>query len=125
VQPVARSTFYLLDKSVTDIMTEAGLQPDAGLNLTETLGMAYFGRRRTVRAEYLAKVIDAIKPHTKAETTTDFNGAGQFPPVPFGNYVVFAVAEVGRNTVVWNATVELKTVTMSVALDQNNAAAAF
>jgi hypothetical protein len=125
VKPIARTTFYLLDKGVIEIMRDAGMQADSGLNLIDTLGMAYYGRAGEVRAQYYAKALEAIKPHIKAQTTTDFNGRGQFEPVPLGSYFMFGVGQVFKNIVVWDATVELKNPSMHVTLDQNNAASAF
>lgn len=129
VKPVARVTFYLLDKSLDDIMNEAGLE-DAKLEKFSK-GAKYFAvlnfeKRKygDVRGQY-ALAENAIKPHIIATMTTDFGGKGEFPAVKAGSYYIMGVGGPEAQVVVWNLATTLKSGKQSVTLDQENAAQIF
>jgi hypothetical protein len=125
VKPLARSTFYLLDDDLENVLRNAGFLPETGLSLLNSLGMAYYGRElEKYRASY-EKAMEAMKPHIVTTVTTDFNGKGHFAAVPSGNYYLIGIGQLYKQVVVWNLKVNLNPGENSVTLDQNNAAVVF
>lgn len=114
VQPVARTTFYLLDKDVMDIGSEA----------------QFFGRwsgtkeyeivQEFISAPLNSKLIPAVKEHTIKTAETDFEGNATFEKLPRGTYYIFCIAKTRGGYVAWSnkATTDEK---KTILLDQNNA----
>jgi hypothetical protein len=128
VKPVARATFYLLDKDLETILRDSGFRGDEGFPILDTFALKYVSRQlETLRGASVTtfdSAMLAVKPHIVTSTTSDFGGKGQFTSVKPGTYWLFHVSEVGRNTVLWNLKIDLKPGQNSVTLDQNNAAVA-
>lgn len=122
-QPVARSPVALLDKSVSDILTDAGLKPERNLKLIETFAFAskYPDQYKT----FSAAAVDAIKNHLVFETTTDFDGNGQFTDIKPGKYWLFCLTQTRKGFAIWDLPVTIQANNNSIILDQNNAATAF
>lgn len=129
VKPVARATFYLLDKDLENILTSSGFRSEGGSSILSTFALKYVSRQleqlRGASVTTFDKTMESVKPHIIASTTTDFGGKGQFSSVKPGTYYLMHVGEIGRNVVLWNLKVELKAGQNSLTLDQNNAATAF
>ena len=124
-QPVARTTFHLLRKDLNDILSAAGLRAEKNKDLLTTYAFAvrFQGSNRTY-ATFYQIATTAIKAHIVATTVTDFNGIGQFPPVPSGSYYVIGHTETRRGFALWNTSVGVTTGQTAIVLDQNNAAIA-
>jgi hypothetical protein len=125
VKPLARSTFYLLDDNLENILRNAGFQPESDLSLLNSLGMAYYGRELEKYRTTYDKAMEAMKPHIVATVTTDFNGKAQFSAVPEGTYYLMGIGQLYKQVVLWNLKVDLNSGQNSVTLDQNNAAVVF
>jgi hypothetical protein len=131
---VARTQFYLLDKDLKDVLTEAGFTDATTGNATsdavagrESQIEQYAslqGRKKrfgTIKDE-LTKAEEAIKQHSIATMTTDFDGKGSFAAIKTGQYFLFGFTFIDDWVLVWNVSVDLKTGSQSLTLDQNNVA---
>lgn len=123
VQPVARAEFYLLDKSVETILSEAGLKPRDNVGLMATLGLAI--RYPEQSGDFLQTALPAIKSHIKSSVTSDFNGKGEFSNIIAGDYWFYGVSNTRKGFIIWDVPVKVSPGVNSVTLDQNNAAVAF
>ena len=128
VKPMARTTFYLLDDSVENIMKAADVTNGAdmslfsGSSLHQTLSLSYYGKNLEKYSVVYAKTMEAIKPHIIATVTTDFSGKGQFEAVPAGTYYLFGIGQIFKEVAVWDLKADLKSGQNSLTLDQNNLA---
>ena len=124
-QPVARADFILLNKSLTDILRDAGLQPERNLDYPSTFALAMqYGSTNRNYQNFISIAASALKAHMVTQTQSDFAGKGKFENVQPGNYWVLALVKTRRGFAIWNLPVEVKTGSNNVVLDQNNAAAA-
>ena len=131
VKPVARSTFYLLEKDLIEIVRAAGFKSKEGKPFTAgdlilaqsqaELDRMFDSKKPTT----FDKIMEHLKTHSVATTTTDFGGKGQFSSLKPGTYYLMNISEIGNSHVVWNFKVDLKSGQNSATLDQNNAATAF
>jgi hypothetical protein len=123
-QAVARVPFFLLDKDLNAILSEAGLQPDRGMNLLNTFAFATRFQGQSKYAQFYQTAMRAIQPHVVAQTVTGFDGVGQFPAVAAGIYYVMGYTQTRGGFALWNVSVGVATGQSSFVLDQNNAAIA-
>jgi len=124
-QPVARTTFHLLRRDLAEILSGAGLRPDKNMNLLQTFAFAYRyqGSNRNY-ANFFQVASAAIQPNIVASTVTDFSGVAQFPSVPIGAYYLVGYTETRGGFALWDVMVAVNGGSVSVVLDQNNAAIA-
>jgi hypothetical protein len=104
-QAVSGQRFYLLDKDVETILTEAGVQPIAGQSLLNSYGLSvlYPGHY----AEFDRNASRAIRGHIKYAGNTDAAGKAQLGGVEPNNYYVFGIAKVGNGFAVWSSPVSV------------------
>ena len=123
IKPVARTEFHLLDKSLAEILREAGVQPSSGQdNSDRSIIFAYgLAAKYGNDSKFPAGVQEAIKKHVVQSATSDFTGKAKFSAAPQGSYFVFGFATTPKGFVIWNVKVELNSTESSVTLDQNNA----
>jgi hypothetical protein len=135
VKPVARTTFYLLDKGLGEILSEAGLKasdstrlnlpPDMASNSPENLCFMWKLAASSTYDEksksFMQRAEEAMKPHLIQTVMTDFSGKAQFAPVTPGTYFVVGHYKPDRDSAAWSVKVELKSGQNSVTLDNNNA----
>ena len=125
-QPLARTEFILLDKSLDDILKDAGLTPMNGLGYAASFGFAVKGNGIAPQyTNFAQKSGTAIKPHIVSTVTSDFNGKGAFENIKPGDYWVLGYGQTRRGFAVWNLPVTVKAGSNHVVLDQKNAASAF
>lgn len=134
VARVARTQFYLLDKDLKDVLTETGFIDSTTGN---AISDAVAGRKSQIEQyaslqgqkkrfgttkDELTKAEEAIKQHSIATMTTDFDGKGSFTATKTGQYFLFGFTFIDSWVLVWNVPVDLKTGSQSLILDQNNVA---
>lgn len=104
-QVVKGQKFYLLDKDVESILTEADLEPIAGQSLLNSyaLSVLYPGRY----AEFNRNALRAIKDHIKYVGNTDTLGMAQMGSITPNNYYIFGIAKVGNGFAVWSSPVSI------------------
>jgi hypothetical protein len=101
-QAVKQEKFYLLDKSLDEILSRAKIEPEEG-DLPSTCAAAVID---PARRETREKCLAAIKPHIVYSVTTDSTGKGAFKNVKPDSYYVFGVTKVGTDSyAIWNTTV--------------------
>lgn len=101
-QPVKQERFYLLNKSLDEILSRANIEPEEG-DLASTCAAAVID---PARRETRQKCLAAINPHIVYRVTTDSTGKGTFKDVKPDSYYVFGVTKVGTDSyAIWNTTV--------------------
>ena len=121
-QPVARTEFMLLDKSLEAILTEAGMDPGrTGILSNYAFAVQYPSQYPGVAQ----RAREAIQPHIIQSVSTDFSGKAQFTDIKPGNYYLFGLSSTRKGFAIWNTPVEVKPGQNTIFLDQNNAATAF
>ncbi len=104
-QPVKNERFYLLDKDLEMILSEAGLEPIEGQTLMNSLGLSvlYPGRFDAFNRDALR----AIKSHIKYAGTTDASGKAELGGIEPNNYYLFGVTKSGRGFAIWSSPVSI------------------
>ena len=130
VKPVARTTFYLFDGHLGEILRDGGVKSTMGgaqadPTSPQLLLLQFALCKRTEvlpdSAAFVKLAMPVLQPHIVQTVTTDFNGKAQFPPVKPGTYYLTGFAEVGKASATWNLKITLKSGSNSVTLDNENA----
>ena len=105
-QAVPREVFYLLDKDLESILSEANIEDESGQGLVNAFGLSivYPDRYGDVRKKALA----AIGRHSKYKVTTDASGKGQMKDVKPDNYYLFAVTKTANGFAIWKNSVTIQ-----------------
>lgn len=106
-QPRAASgtKFYLLDKDVEQILSEARVAPIEGNSLSASLGLAAVFPDRY--SEFQRAAMRAIGSHVKYSGTTGGSGTADLKGVSPSSYYLFAISRVGRGFALWNQSVSI------------------
>lgn len=104
-QPVKNEKFYLLDKDLEMILSEAGIEPIEGQTLMNSLGLSvlYPDRFDTFNKEALR----AIRSHIKYAGTTDATGKAELGGIEPNSYYLFGVTRSGRGFAIWSSPVSI------------------
>lgn len=105
--PVAtRGTkFYLLDKDVESILSEARVEAIEGNSLTASLGLAAVFPERY--GAFQRSAMAAIGRHVKYSATTGSGGTTDMKGVNPTGYYLFAISKVGRGFALWNQSISV------------------
>ncbi|HMJ09743.1 MAG TPA: zinc-ribbon domain-containing protein [Pyrinomonadaceae bacterium] len=97
--------FYLLDKDLETILSDAGIEPVEGQSLTNSLGLSilYPGKY----GDFHRDALQAIKGHIKYAGQTDGSGKAQLGGVEPDSYYVFGITKTGRGFAVWSSPVSV------------------
>ena len=102
----ARGTkFYLLDKDLESILSEARIEPIEGNSLTASLGLASVFPERY--GEFQRAAMKAIAGHVKYSATTSSAGVAGIKEVNPNGYYLFAITRIGRGFALWNSPVSV------------------
>jgi hypothetical protein len=104
-QPVKREKFYLLDKDLESILSEAGLEPIEGQSLTNSLGLSVLYPDRF--DSFNRDALRAIKVHIKYAGTTDDAGKAELGGIEPNSYYLFGVTKSGRGFAIWSSPVSI------------------
>ena len=104
-QPARVTRFYLLDKDVETILSEARVEPIEGNTLAGSLGLAAVFPDRY--GDFQRAAMRAIGAHAKYSGTSNGSGAANLAGVSPDQYYLFAIARVGRGFALWNAPVSV------------------
>ena len=104
-QPVKNEKFYLLDKDLEQILSEAGLEPIEGQTLVNSLGLSVLYPDRY--DEFNRAALRAIKDHIKYAGTTDANGKAELGGIEPNTYYLFGVTRSGRGFAIWSSPVSV------------------
>jgi hypothetical protein len=104
-QPVRGQRFYLLDKDVETILSEARVEPIEGNTLTASLGLAAAMPDRY--GDFQRRAMQALKNHIKYAGTTDSNGKAQLGGIDPDSYYLFGVVRSGNGFAIWSSPVSI------------------
>jgi hypothetical protein len=104
-QAVKNEKFYLLDKDLEMILSEADLEPIEGQSLTNSLGLSVLYPDRF--AEFNRDALRAIKGHIKYAGTTDANGKAEMGGIEPNSYYLFGVTRSGKGFAIWSSPVSI------------------
>jgi hypothetical protein len=104
-QPARSARFFLLDKDVESILSDAGIEPIEGNDLTASLGLAAVYPDRY--GDFQRAAMRAIAASAKYSFTTDGSGKAEAANVEPSSYYLFGVQRVGRGFALWNSPVSV------------------
>ena len=104
-QPVKNQRFYLLDKDVETILSEARVEPIEGQSLTGSLGLAAMYPSRF--SDFQERALRAIKNHIKYAGTTDGTGRAQLGGIQPDSYYLYGVVKAGNGFAIWSSPVSI------------------
>lgn len=105
VQSVKNEKFYLLDKDLEEILSEANLAPIEGQTLSNSFGLAVMYPDRY--AEFKSDALNAIKKHIKYNATTDNGGKASMKDVKPDSYYLFGITKSGSGFAIWSSPVSI------------------
>lgn len=106
-QPVRNVRFYLLDKDLEQILTEANIDPIEGQTLTNSMGLAQMYPDRF--GDFYREAMAAIKKHIKYAGSTDSSGKAELGSVDPNSYYIFGMTKSANGFAVWSAPVSVVT----------------
>ena len=104
-QAVRNTRFYLLDKDLEMVLSDAEIEPIEGQTLSTSLAIAIADQGRY--GDFYRKAMQALRDHIKYAGTTDSNGRAQLGSVKPDSYYLFGVARSGEGFAFWNAPVSV------------------
>jgi len=104
-QPVRGQRFYLLDKDVESILSEARVEAIEGQTLTNSFGLAALMPDRY--GDFQQRALRALKNHIKYAGTTDSSGQAQLGGILPENYYLFGVVRSGNGFAIWSSPVSI------------------
>lgn len=123
VVTLARTTFYILDKSLASILMDIVYSDDKGDKITNDINLVYYrflSAKHYSLPEYSVAML-SVKPHVVQEISTDFSGKATLKQLPVGKYWLMGFSEIRKNGVLWDVEINLSPGDNSLVLDQNNA----
>ena len=105
-QPVRGQRFYLLDKDIESILSEANVEPIEGQTLTASLGLAAMYPDRY--GDFQQRAMRALKSHVKYAGTTDSNGKARLDGIKPDAYYLYGVVKAGNGFAIWSDPVSIQ-----------------
>lgn len=105
VQPVRAERFYLLDKDLESILSEAGIEDETGQGLVNAYGLAVVYPSRY--ADTIKKVASAVAKHIVYKTQTDGSGKASMKDVKPNSYYLYGITKTGTGFAVWSSPVSI------------------
>jgi hypothetical protein len=104
-QPVRSTKFYLLDKDLATILSEARVEPIEGNSYAASLGLAAVFPDRY--GDFQRAAMRAIARYVKYTGTTDNSGSAILSNVDPKEYYIFGITKIGRGFAMWDAPVSI------------------
>lgn len=104
-QPARAAKFYLLDKDVESILSDARIDPIEGNSLAASLGLAAVFPNRY--GEFQRAAMRAIGAHAKYSGVTDGSGAASVSNIAPNSYYLFAITRVGNGFAMWDSPISI------------------
>jgi hypothetical protein len=105
-QAVKNERFYLLDKDIETVLSEAGVQPIEGQTLTNSLGLSLMYPERY--SDFSRSALAALKRHVKYAGRTDGSGKAELGGVVPDSYYLFGMAKAGQGFAIWSSPVSIQ-----------------
>lgn len=104
-QAVRNEKFYLLEKDVSQILSEARIEPIAGNNLANSFGLAIMYPDRY--GDFRRKALEAINNNIEYSGTTDSQGKAEMTGVEPGRYYLFGITKTDKGFAMWSSQVSV------------------
>lgn len=104
-QPARGVKFYLLDKDVESILSEAHIEPVEGNTLSGSMGLAAVFPDRY--GDFQRAAMRAIAGHIKYSGSTDSSGTANLAGIKPNEYYLFSIARSGKGFAFWNSPVSV------------------
>ncbi len=104
-QVVRNEKFYLLEKDVSQILSEARIEPIAGNNLANSFGLAIMYPDRY--GDFRRKALEAINQNIEYSGTTDSLGIAEMSDVDPGSYYLFGITRTDKGFAMWSSQVSV------------------
>jgi len=104
-QSVKNEKFYLLDKDLETILSDADLEPIEGNSLSDSFGLAVLYPDRY--GDFQSKALNAIKKHIKYNATTDGGGKASMKDVAPDSYYLFGITKTRTGFAIWSSPVSI------------------
>lgn len=105
VQAVSNEKFYLLDKDLEMILSDADLEPIDGNSLSDSFGLAVMYPDRY--GEFQRDALSAIKKHIKYSVTTGGDGKASMKEVKPDSYYLFGITKSRSGFAIWSSPVQI------------------
>ncbi len=105
VQPVKAERFYLLDKDLESILSEANIEDETGQGLVNAYGLAVVYPSRY--ADINKKAASAIAKHIVYRAQTDASGKASMKDVKPDSYYLYGITKTGTGFAVWSSPVSI------------------
>lgn len=105
VQSVRNEKFYLLDKELEAILSEADLDPIESNTLSDSFGLAVMYPDRY--GDFQRDALAAIKKHIKYSVTTDASGMAAMKNVDPDSYYLFGITKTRSGFAIWSSPVSI------------------
>ncbi len=104
-QVVRNEKFYLLEKDISQILSEARIEPIAGNNLANSFGLAIMYPDRY--GDFRRRALDAINQNIEYSGTTNSQGIAEMSGVDPGNYYLFGITRTDKGFAMWSSQVSV------------------
>lgn len=105
-RPVRNEKFYLLDKDLETILSEADMEPIEGQSLSKSFGLSVTFPDRY--ADFNRQALAAIRPHIKHSATSDASGKASFGDIEPDSYYLFGVTRSTNSFALWSSPVSIR-----------------
>jgi len=105
IQPVRAERFYLLDKDLESILSEAGIDDETGQGLTNAYGLSVLYPDKY--GDTKQKALSAINKHIVYRTQTDASGKASMKDVKPDSYYLFGITKTKTGFAVWSSPVSI------------------
>ena len=105
IQSVKNEKFYLLDKDLDTILSDADLDPIEGNSLSDSFGLAVLYPDRY--GDFRTKALNAIQKHIKYNATTDGGGKASMKDVKPDSYYLFGITKTRSGFAIWSSPVSI------------------
>ncbi|MBA2607034.1 MAG: hypothetical protein M3521_12880 [Acidobacteriota bacterium] len=105
-RPVGKENFYLLDKDLQSILSEADIDDEEGQGLTNAFGLSVVYPSKY--GETNKKAMNAINKHIVYKTITDGSGKAQIKDVKPDSYYLFGITKSSNGFAIWSSPVTIQ-----------------
>lgn len=114
-QAVTKETFYLLDKDLQSILTEADIADPEGQGVVNSFGLSVVspGKYKEINQKSLA----AINRHIVYKTLTDSQGKAEIKDIKPNSYYLFGITKTRNGFAVWDSPVTIQAGQNNIVLE--------
>lgn len=105
VQNVKNEKFYLLDKDLESILSDADLEPIESQTLSNSFGLAILYPEKY--AEFKREALNEINKHIKYDALTDGSGKASIKEIKPDDYYLFGITKSANGFAIWSSSVNI------------------